>query len=495
MLALLPMHPVQLIWAPARAIRWHFPSVSLQPLPLGSPFTSAVCQCDGYYEPTLTLRRLSPASWQAVAIRVAQRLPTSGAVVLVRSPGRVGFVATSPELYGVWPANSRVAPGGVLDRALHHAAYNVRDTFAWGRPGAQPLWCSTRLVHSGLAVAVMSTRRVHRADHDPTPAEVTPVIPALVRQPDADLDDPVPAGELLHDALKQPASAAVGHSAPRDPPTVAAPVRQRLPVSLEQVRAALRPRSLTVLASRPSHGKSALALGLATDMAWTHGTRVALACTELSVNEVALRLMAATANVDLQRLRTGRLDDSDWDRLTRSLGGLADLNVTLIAVSQLRRRAEERGNQPPELTDLPEYRAAIHVADLIGLLHTRGPMRPWAQEDSRAAELLVVRHRFGPTGLVDLRFDDQYCRLSDPRTPLRQTTTPAALAQMREDLPAAVPDAPVAEPSEALPDKQRSPDLPTRPPSGPSDLGSTPVRARPSLRVGRGSGSRPRRLA
>jgi len=201
LLALLPLHPVQLIWAPARAIRWHFPSVSLKPLPPGSPFTSAACQCDGYYEPTLTpgrpwifyrddvpaervrftllhelahhliceldpdlydqidkvagasgdpaeveervcqrfaatlllsdklldhvigdahptaahvqaLRRLSPASWQAVAVRVAQRLPAPGAVVLVRSPGRVAFVATSPELPGLWPANSRVAPAG-----------------------------------------------------------------------------------------------------------------------------------------------------------------------------------------------------------------------------------------------------------------------------------------------------------------------------------------------------------------------------------------------
>lgn len=231
LLAALPMHPAQLIWSPARAIRRHFPSVSLQPLPPGSPFTSLACQCDGYYEATLTpgrpwilyrddvpiervrftllhelahhlihavdpdlydqidkvagavgdpaeveervcqrfaatllvsdtlldhvigdahptvnhvqaLRRLSPASWQAVAVRVAQRLPGPGAVVMVRSPGRVAFVATSPELAGLWPANSRVAPGGALDRALHQATSNVQDTFAWDRPGARPLWCS-----------------------------------------------------------------------------------------------------------------------------------------------------------------------------------------------------------------------------------------------------------------------------------------------------------------------------------------------------------------
>jgi replicative DNA helicase len=249
------------------------------------------------------------------------------------------------------------------------------------------------------------------------------------------------------------------------------------------VRAALRPRSLTVLASRPSHGKSALTLGLATDMARTHQTQVALACLEMSKHEVAMRLMAATASVDLQRLRTGRLRDSDWVRLTRHLGILADLNVSFIdtqfglsltdlgdhclkltqqrrldllvvdyiqlltaepeapgmfcdphealarlkhlaieldlavvAVSQLSRRAEEHSDQPPQLTDLLEYRAAVQAADLIGLLHTRGPAEPWPQVDPQAAQLLVVHHHFGPTGVVALRFDRPYCRLTDPLT-------------------------------------------------------------------------------
>jgi replicative DNA helicase len=157
----------------------------------------------------------------------------------------------------------------------------------------------------------------------------------------------------------------VGHSTPRDPATVAAPVRERLRISLEQVRAVLCPRSLTVLASRPSHGKSALALGLATDMARTRGTRVALACIEMSNNEVAMRLMAATASIDLQRLRTGRLDDSDWIRLTRSLGSLADMNVTLLQT-----------RPTLSLTDLVEFclklkqrrRLDLLVVDYIQLL-------------------------------------------------------------------------------------------------------------------------------
>ncbi len=159
----------------------------------------------------------------------------------------------------------------MLDRALYHVASNLQDTFAWDRPGARALWCSARPVHRGLAVAVMSTQPMPDADHDPI--EATSGIPALLREPAGDLDDPVRAGELLHEALKQPASAAVGRSAPLHPAPVAAADRRRPPIRLAQVRAALRPGSLTVLASRPSHGTSALALGLATDAARTHGTR------------------------------------------------------------------------------------------------------------------------------------------------------------------------------------------------------------------------------
>ncbi len=571
MLALLPMHPEQLIWAPARTIQRHFPALSLQPLPSGSPFTSAVCQCDGYYEPRLTpgrpwlvyridvaaervrftllhelghylidaidpglydlidalagsvgdpaeieericqrfaatllisdklldhvvgsahptaahihaLRRLSPASWQAVAVRVAQRLSGQGAIVLIRSPGRVAFVATSPKLHGTWPANSRVAPGGPLDRALQQAASNVQDTFAWNLPGARPLWCSTRKVHSDLAVAVMSTQQVTVANDLGAVADSS--TSASAWEPAFGFDDPVRISGLLDDVFQRPATRIPQRTVPPEPSSPRTPDRSRAPrpITLDEVRAALRRGSLTVIASRPGHGKSALTLGLALDMACTRGARVALACLEMTNDEVAMRLTAASASVDLSRLRAGRLADADWTRLTRSLGRFAfapvtfiptrfglsltdlvehclnltrrkeldllvvdyiqlllsnphtadefcdprealsrlkhlavELDLAVIAVSQLSRRAEERGGQRPELTDLSEYRAAVHVADVIALLHMRGHIQPWTWDDRRAAELRVFHHRFGPTGTATLWFESAYCRFSENR--------------------------------------------------------------------------------
>jgi replicative DNA helicase len=116
-------------------------------------------------------------------------------------------------------------------------------------------------------------------------------------------------------------------------------------------------------------------------MARTDQAQVALACLEMSKPEVAMRLMAATASVDLQRLRTGRLGDSDWVRLTRHLGILADLNVVFINT-----------NFGLSLTDLVEHclklaqrrRLDLLVVDYIQLL-TAEPEAPGAFCDPHEA--------------------------------------------------------------------------------------------------------------
>jgi hypothetical protein len=568
MLSLLPMHPEQLIWVPARAIRWHFPTVSLKTLPAASPFASQRCECDGYYESTLTpgrpwilyrddvaagrarftllhelghhliwdvalqlldlidsaagdlhdpaeveervchrfaatllvsdklldhvvgdaepdvshlqaLRQLSPASWQAVAVRIAQRMQTPGAVILLRSPGRVAFAATSPELYGFWPAGSRVAPDGPLAHAFRRADHNAHDYFAWEQPGQRRLWCSVRPVHQRLAVAVLSARPFGQLRHDPIPDPADAVAPWMARDPDASLDDPLPVGGLVDDALEDTTAMPRQLGASSQPPPTSTPPRRRVPVAgdLGEVRGLLRPGSLTVLAALPGHGASALALGLAADMARDHGTRVGLASLEMSEHEVSLRLMAASSGVDLQHLRTGRLHDLDWHKLLYSLASLADLPISflpthmgkslddlvedclelkrrgrldlllidyiqlltadldapalfcdphqalgrlkhlaieldlaVIAVSRLGRRAEQRGDQQPELTDLPEYRAAGYVADLVALLRRPYLADPW--EDVGTAELFLFRPGRS-TSVLELGFEGRYCRFTD----------------------------------------------------------------------------------
>jgi replicative DNA helicase len=270
---------------------------------------------------------------------------------------------------------------------------------------------------------------------------------------------------------------------------------------LSKVRALLRPGSLTVLAALPGHGASSLALGLATDMARVKGTHVGLACLELSEQEVSLRLVAARAGVDLQRLRTGGLREIDWRRLLYSLGGLADLpmsflptqrglsmdglvnhclklkrrgqldlllidyiqlltadldaaamfcdprqvlgrlkhlaielDLSVIAVSRLGRRAEQRGDQPLDVTDLPEHRVAGHVADLIALLRRPELAQPWG--DPATAELCLFQPAL-PTGVLDLRFEVRYCRFIDAPT---RTVDPTGPGGSRSDQRGPPPD-------------------------------------------------------
>jgi hypothetical protein len=445
------------------------------------------------------LRQISPASWQAVAVRVAQQMQAPGAVILLRSPGRVAFAATSPELYGFWPAGSRVAPGGLLAHAFQRADHNAQDTFAWEQPGQRRLWCSVRPVHQRLAVAVLSARPFGQLHHDPIRDPADAPVPWMVRDPDAGLDDPLRVGGLVGDALEDTTAMARRPGASPQPPPDPSTPRPRVPVAggLGEVRGLLRPRNLTVLAALPGHGTSALALGLAADMARNHGTRVGLACLEMSEHEVSLRLMAASAGVDLQRLRTGRLHEVDWHKLLYSLGRLADLPITflptrlgpslddiverslelkrrgqldlllidyiqlltadldtpalfcdphqalsrlkhlaieldlaVIAVSRLGRRAEQRGDQQPEVTDLPEHRAAGYVADLIAFLRRPQPANPW--EDAGKAELFLFRSGRSPS-VLDLRFEDRYCRFTDAPTPTVDPTGPGALAGVNED--------------------------------------------------------------
>jgi hypothetical protein len=96
----------------------------------------------------------------------------------------------------------------------------------------------------------------------------------------------------------------------------------------------------------------------------------------------------------------------------------------VIAVSRLGRRAEQRGNQPPDLTDLPEHRVAGPVADLIALLRRSHLAQPW--DDAAMAELSVFR--LGrPTGVLDLRFEGRYCRFTDCPTPTVDPTGPGGI--------------------------------------------------------------------
>jgi replicative DNA helicase len=91
---------------------------------------------------------------------------------------------------------------------------------------------------------------------------------------------------------------------------------------LDKVTLGFQRGNLVIVAARPSMGKTSLALNMAANAALRHDTGVAVFSLEMSAEEVAERLLCAEANVDSKRVRSGFLQDSDWERITRAAGRL-----------------------------------------------------------------------------------------------------------------------------------------------------------------------------
>src|SRR5207249_2615984 len=92
---------------------------------------------------------------------------------------------------------------------------------------------------------------------------------------------------------------------------------------LDRLTSGFQPGNLIIVAARPSMGKSALGLCIATNLAVRYETPVALFTLEMSKAEVTQRLMCSEAKVESQRLRTGKLAAEDWPRLTAACDKLA----------------------------------------------------------------------------------------------------------------------------------------------------------------------------
>jgi len=242
--------------------------------------------------------------------------------------------------------------------------------------------------------------------------------------------------------------------------------------SLDKLLLGLQPAQLLVLAARPSVGKTALALNLATHAAVKHNKVVAVFSLEMPSEQLSLRMLASEAKLDWRRLSQGQLARNDWDRImvhadrltsarlwlddnfvltpvdlrskcrkiwretgldlvvvdylqlmhapglssreqeiatiSRSLKSLAkELNVPVLALSQLNRAVEKRKGEPPMLSDLRESGAIEQDADVVLFLHRPEEERdgePQAPAEVQEIELHVAKQRQGPTGVVSLVF-------------------------------------------------------------------------------------------
>jgi len=280
--------------------------------------------------------------------------------------------------------------------------------------------------------------------------------------------DFLPVKAALEEAFERIDKLSKHQGAPRGVPTGF--------VDLDNILAGLQKSDLIILASRPSLGKSSLALNFAANIAISEKVPVGIFSLEMSKDQVVDRLIASLANVDLWRLRTGRLsdegEDNDFSRIQQALGVLSEapiyiddaavsnilqmramarrlqaekglgliivdylqlmeprnpavnmvqqmteisrslkalareLDVPVLALSQLSRAVEQRTPQIPRLSDLRETGALEQDADVVLFIHREDRYRP---ETSRKniADIIIAKHRNGPVGQVELYFDER----------------------------------------------------------------------------------------
>ncbi|HYE35583.1 MAG TPA: replicative DNA helicase [Methylocaldum sp.] len=246
----------------------------------------------------------------------------------------------------------------------------------------------------------------------------------------------------------------------------------------------LQPSDLIIIAGRPSMGKTTFAMNLAEHVAIKEQIPVAVFSMEMPGEQLAMRMMSSLGRIDQHRVRTGKLEDDEWPRMTsainilaetklfiddtaaltptevrarcrrltrehgqlglvvldylqlmqspssgenrvaqisdisRSLKALAkELNVPVIALSQLNRNLEQRPNKRPVMSDLRESGSIEQDADIIVFIYRDEVYNP-ETSDKGSAEIIIAKQRNGPIGTVRLTFLGQYTRfenfISDP---------------------------------------------------------------------------------
>ncbi len=116
-------------------------------------------------------------------------------------------------------------------------------------------------------------------------------------------------------------------------------------LEFDEMTAGLQPTDLIIVAARPSMGKTALALNIAANAAVRHGKSVGVFSLEMSHQQLFLRLLCSEARVDAHRLRTGRINTEDWQRIIKAYRELCDTRLYIDdtpGVSALEVRAKSR---------------------------------------------------------------------------------------------------------------------------------------------------------
>ena len=115
----------------------------------------------------------------------------------------------------------------------------------------------------------------------------------------------------------------------------------------------------------------------------------------------------------------GRFDNrtQELGAISRSLKSLAkELNVPVLALSQLSRAPEARSDHRPMLSDLRESGALEQDADLVAMIFRADVYPDFKPEDEGVAEIIIAKQRNGPTGTIRLAFLRQFTRFANLET-------------------------------------------------------------------------------
>lgn len=250
---------------------------------------------------------------------------------------------------------------------------------------------------------------------------------------------------------------------------------------LDSMTSGLQGGDLIIVAGRPSMGKTAFSINIAENVALDidNPLPVAIYSMEMGATQLAMRMIGSVGRLDQHRMRTGKLEDEDWVRLTTALGKLNDapifidesaglnalevrararrlhrqygklglivvdylqlmsstrvgenrateiseisralkslakeLDVPVIALSQLNRSLEQRPNKRPVMSDLRESGAIEQDADLILFIYRDEVYNP-DSPDKGTAEIIIGKQRNGPIGAVRLTFIGANTRFED----------------------------------------------------------------------------------
>ena len=119
---------------------------------------------------------------------------------------------------------------------------------------------------------------------------------------------------------------------------------------LDRMTSGLQPGDMVVLAARPSMGKTAFAINLAEHVALNEGLPVAVFSMEMGASQLAVRVVGSIGRIDQGHLRTGKLNDDEWPRLTEAIEKLRTVSLHIdetpgLTSSELRANARRLARQ------------------------------------------------------------------------------------------------------------------------------------------------------